>query len=333
MRSPRFTILVANRNTGVVRRLTLSRRVMTLSFGAVLVVPLLIGLGAGGGNPGEVEALRLANESLLLENESYRAATGELAVQISSLQTALTQLGEQTQFDPAAREAIDRQPAVLRSRATGGAVGNVASLAAKDDSPDGTFELIKDLLGALEHGLASVKTSRVEDQQARALARPSIWPLVGWLSSGFGYRRDPFDGKRDFHSGLDIAADRGTPVRATADGRVESAEYNGNYGNSVVIAHGYGVSTRFGHLSGFAVAGGRPHKRGQHHHAGSGDGLRRCDRPRDQPTPALRDPDPRGQHRPAAAPGEALALFSATADVPCGLLSHRPQVDLSTHVT
>ena len=91
--------------------------------------------------------------------------------------------------------------------------------------------------------------TKVESQQALARATPSIWPLVGWLSSGFGKRRDPFTGAPDFHPGLDIAADRGTPVRATADGTVESAGYNGNYGNSVVIDHGFGIATRFGHLS------------------------------------------------------------------------------------
>lgn len=263
MRSPRYTVLLANRNTGAVRRLTMTRRAAGLAVGALMVVPLLIGLGAGGGNLGETEALRLANESLRLENESYRAATGELAEQISSLQTALTQLGDQTQLDPATRQALDKLPAVLRSRAAGGAVpGTMSTASLVPATPDGTFGMLKNLLGALENRLASVKT-KVEGQQALARATPTIWPLVGWLSSTYGDRRDPFNGAPDFHPGLDIAADRGTPVRATADGRVESAAYNGNYGNSVLIDHGYNIATRFGHLSGFAVAAGQTIKRGQ----------------------------------------------------------------------
>ena len=263
MRSPRYTVLLANRSTGAIKRLTITRRIAVLAVGALVTMPLLIGLGAGGGIPGEAESLRLTNESLRLENESYREATGELAEQISSLQTALTQLSDQTQLDPATRQALEKLPAVLRSRATGGALTGAASpQASVIKSPDGTLGMLRNLLGALENSLASVK-STVESQQARARATPIIWPLVGWLSSTYGNRRDPFNGALDFHPGLDIAADRGTPVRATADGRVESAGYNGNYGKSVLIDHGYGISTRFGHLSGFGVTSGQAIKRGQ----------------------------------------------------------------------
>jgi murein DD-endopeptidase MepM/ murein hydrolase activator NlpD len=81
------------------------------------------------------------------------------------------------------------------------------------------------------------------------------------LSSGFGRRSDPFDGGADFHPGLDIAADRGTPIYATADGTIESAGFHGNYGNSVLIDHGFGINTRFGHLSRVVVRGGQTIRR------------------------------------------------------------------------
>ena len=84
----------------------------------------------------------------------------------------------------------------------------------------------------------------VEKQQALAAATPSIWPVVGYLSSMWGSRKDPFTGGRDFHPGLDISANAGTPIHATADGVVESAGYAGNYGNAVVLKHGFGLSTR-----------------------------------------------------------------------------------------
>jgi murein DD-endopeptidase MepM/ murein hydrolase activator NlpD len=259
MRSPRYTILIANRNTGVVRRLTLARRTAVLVLAVLALVPLLIGLGASNSDPVELESMRLANESLKLENESYRAATGELADQISSLQSALTQLGAQAELDPAARQALQRLPAVIRSRAAGG--GEMAS-AVTAESPDTTIGVLKGLLGAIESRLATVRT-KVENQQALARSTPSIWPLAGWLSSGFGKRSDPLTGGADFHAGLDIAADRGTPARATADGTVESAGYNGDYGNAVLINHGFGISTRFGHLSAFAVHAGQQIHRGE----------------------------------------------------------------------
>jgi murein DD-endopeptidase MepM/ murein hydrolase activator NlpD len=259
MRSPRYTILIANRNTGAVRRLSLARRTAIAVLASVTLVPLLIGLGASRVDPVELESLRLANESLKIENDSYRVATGELAEQISSLQAALTQLGEQAALDPAARQALERLPGVMRSRATGGAAAAAAAL--PTTSPDTTIGVLKGLLGALENGLATVKTS-VESQQALARSTPSIWPLAGWLSSGFGNRRDPFDGTADFHPGLDIAANMGTPIRATADGTVKAAAYNGNYGNAVLLEHSSWISTRYGHLSRFAVRAGQEIRRG-----------------------------------------------------------------------
>jgi murein DD-endopeptidase MepM/ murein hydrolase activator NlpD len=263
MRSPRYTILIASRNSGAVRRFTVSRRVLGLVLCGLLTLPVLLSLGSRGADVAQLEALRAANENLRFENESYREATGELTTQIALLQTALTQLGEQAQLDPATKRALDRLPAVVKSRAMGGgsdpSVGTGATAAS---TPDSTFGILREILGSLETGLASVK-SRIENQQALARATPSTWPVIGWLSSSFGFRKDPFTGQQDYHPGLDISANHGTPVRATADGTVESAAYNGNYGNAIVIVHGFGIGTRFGHLSRFAVRPGQKVKRGE----------------------------------------------------------------------
>ena len=122
--------------------------------------------------------------------------------------------------------------------------------------------MLRSLLGAVEGRLESLKTT-VERQQALARSVPSIWPLAGWLSSSYGRRPDPFDGSTDFHQGLDIVADRGTPVRATANGTVGSAGYSGNYGNQVLVDHGFGIGTRFGHLSKVVVHAGQSVRRGE----------------------------------------------------------------------
>lgn len=260
MKSPRYTVLIANRSTGLVRRFTISRRAAGIVVLASIVLPLLVGLGASSVNPVELDLLRQANENLRLENESYRVATGELADQIASLQGALSQLGDEAQLDPEARQALSKLPAVVRSRAMGGV--DLSRTPVATEEPDSTFGMLRNLLGAVENRLASLKTT-VERQQALARAVPTIWPMAGWLSSGFGQRRDPFDGGPDFHSGLDIAADRGTPIHATADGTIDSAGYNGSYGNSVLINHGFGISTRFGHLSKLAVRAGQTVRRGE----------------------------------------------------------------------
>lgn len=262
MPSPRYTILLANRSSGAVRRLTVTRRALWLGAAGLLALPLAMGLGAIGAVQAELGSLKVSNANLGLENESFRAATGALAEQISSLQTTLVDLGNRAELDPATRKAIERLPAVVRSRAMGGGTPVSVSDSRALAFPERTLSLLQDLLGVLENRLAVVRTT-VENQQALARATPTIWPVAGWLSSAFGGREDPFNGSADFHPGLDISANRGTPVFATADGTVQTAKYSGNYGNAVLIDHGFGIATRFAHLSGFAVRAGQQVRRGQ----------------------------------------------------------------------
>jgi murein DD-endopeptidase MepM/ murein hydrolase activator NlpD len=228
--------------------------------GLVCAMPVLVGLSWGGASVTEVENLRSANESLRLENESYRDATYELTEQITSLQTALTQLGEQGTLDASTRAAIAE---ITRLKGTGGS-GGVLLPAAKRAAqpPETTFGMLRSLLGSIENRLLSVK-SEIEDQQALARATPSVWPVSGWLSSQYGYRKDPYTGLPDWQAAIDIAAERGKPIRATADGTVESVGYLGNYGNQVLVNHGYTIATRYGHLSGFNVRVGQKVRRGE----------------------------------------------------------------------
>jgi murein DD-endopeptidase MepM/ murein hydrolase activator NlpD len=160
---------------------------------------------------------------------------------------------------------MDKLPSMVKSQAMGGGTVPADLTAAKKNTVGGpaagSLGVLRDLLGVIEDRLASVR-SKVEGQQALARATPTMWPVSGWLTSGFGARKDPFTGGTDNHPGLDISADKGTPVRATADGVVESAGYNGNYGNSILIDHGFGISTRFGHLSRFLVTAGQHVRRG-----------------------------------------------------------------------
>ncbi len=94
---------------------------------------------------------------------------------------------------------------------------------------------------------------------------PSIWPVIGPVTSSFGQREDPVlgNGEGEFHTGIDIGAPSGTPILATADGVVRSAQMANGYGREVIIDHGQGVATLFGHMSGFAVMAGQTVTRGQ----------------------------------------------------------------------
>lgn len=94
-------------------------------------------------------------------------------------------------------------------------------------------------------------------------AVPGLWPVNGQLSSFFGMRRDPFSGLGEFHPGVDIVVNPGTPIRATADGRVVLSGWNGGYGLAVVISHGNGLETLYGHLSKVGYLVGQEIRRGE----------------------------------------------------------------------
>jgi murein DD-endopeptidase MepM/ murein hydrolase activator NlpD len=96
----------------------------------------------------------------------------------------------------------------------------------------------------------------------RASAAPNLWPVEGPVTGSFGERIDPFNGEGAFHSGVDISATYGQPVIAPADGVVVFADFYGGYGRAVVIEHGHGISTRYGHLANFAVIAGQRIQRG-----------------------------------------------------------------------
>jgi len=263
MLSKRYTVVLADRTTGVVRRFTVRLRPVVIGIISIVTVPMLIGTGAALKARYETDHLYASNATLELENANYRAATEQLAGQIMALQTAMSDLGTRAALDPSLQNSMDKLPAIVKSRAMGGPTASttLALVTSGLGSPENTFGLLKDLLSGLEDRLQTVSTD-VDKRNQLAAATPSIWPTHGWLSSSMGNRADPFTGEKDFHPGLDISADKGDPVYATADGKVVNASAAGNYGNLVILDHGYGLETRYGHLSAFKVELGQTVKRG-----------------------------------------------------------------------
>ena len=263
MLSRRYTIVLADRTTGVVRRFTISLKPALIVILSVVTLPILIGTGAAMKARYDVAQMFAIKTTLEFENTNYRAATEQLAGQIVALQTAMSDLGARAALDPQLHNSMEKLPAVVKSRAMGGpdASAALSSMAPGLTSPENTFALLKDLLQGLESRLVSVR-SDVDKRNQLAAATPSIWPTHGWLSSSMGNRTDPLTGGRDFHPGLDISADKGDPVYATADGKVTHAASAGNYGNLVIVEHGYGLETRYGHLSTFKIKMGQQVKRG-----------------------------------------------------------------------
>jgi len=254
-RSPRrYTIVVADRKTGVYRRFTVNPRPLVATVAMLFVLPVLVGLGLKWSARAEIAQLRASAQVLDVENRSYRAATGALTSQLESLQAAISHVGERSAIDAATLKAMERLPALVKAQATGGpsAAPRSASLLPSLRGPDDTFGVLRDMLYSLESRLRIVQVG-VERRQALAAATPTIWPAHGWLTDAFGNRTDPFNGTTEFHSGLDISTDKGQPVYATANGTVQTAGWGNAYGNMIVLDHGFGLATRYAHLSRFNV--------------------------------------------------------------------------------
>ena len=264
MPSRRYTIIFADRTTGVLRRVTISVRPVAITAGVLVALPILIGMGSAWKAKSDVSTLQASHQTLEIENANYRAATQALAEQTEALQSAISDIGARSALDPSVARSMDKLPAVVKSRAMGG--GTEVSKAARRTlssmmTPEDTFGLLRTLLEGIESRLDSVRVS-VERRNALANATPSLWPATGWLSSRMGPREDPVTGGSDYHGGLDIAGDKGQPVYATAAGTVTHLGYQGAYGNLIVIDHGFGLETRYGHLQGYTVKKGDRVKRG-----------------------------------------------------------------------
>ncbi len=102
----------------------------------------------------------------------------------------------------------------------------------------------------------------LEEQRNLLAATPAIRPMKGWVTSRFGYRTSPFTGRREFHKGLDIAAREGTPILASADGIITFAGNKGLLGQMLIIDHGHGIITRYGHVREMLMKPGDRVKRG-----------------------------------------------------------------------
>jgi murein DD-endopeptidase MepM/ murein hydrolase activator NlpD len=260
----RFIITFAGESSDTPLRIRIELRLLIAFVALMAGSPILFVVGATWGAKTLISDLLRQNASLQMENANYREATTELVTQVATLQAAADDLGTKASVDPQAARAMDGLPSSITHRAMGGSssLADVASpLTSMASSAEPAFGLLKDVLHMVERKLDQARPD-VERREALANATPSIWPVAGWLSSTFGSRKDPFTGSRDFHAGLDISADPGQAVRATADGTVVMARGSGDFGNLVVLDHGFGIGTRYGHLSRFSVFEGQRIRKG-----------------------------------------------------------------------
>ncbi|MEO8215764.1 MAG: peptidoglycan DD-metalloendopeptidase family protein [Acidobacteriota bacterium] len=195
----------------------------------------------------ELSKLKKENRALQTTNEKFSKS-------VEALRGQLNQVEDRTR-----KLAIVAGINNLDSGTRGG-VGGI-----RQDDPANPYRDEVDKMSFRSHRLASDLSILEEKfvQQAQMLSStPSIAPVRGILTDGFGGRSDPFTGEPGQHNAVDISSAIGQPVRAPADGVVVKSEWANGYGNVIYVSHGYGYSTRYGHLSGYNVKPGQRVHRG-----------------------------------------------------------------------
>lgn len=149
----------------------------------------------------------------------------------------------------------------------------VQTAASRNMSPKDIFSMVEMKVASLKNRLNFQRKSYdhiyelVINKELLFAATPAIQPVsnkdLTRIASGFGYRIDPIYKTEKFHEGLDFSAPLGTPIYATADGQITRCEFNAGYGNFVLINHGYGYETLYGHMKTFNVRLGQKVKRGE----------------------------------------------------------------------
>lgn len=198
--------------------------------------------------------LRTEREALKTQNRSLENAVTTTNAKLDSLQSLATEVALTYGFGEARRPRFPEAAMVLATQTNSTLESSYrASLYA--------FNLIRNaslVPSAQSPALGFVPTADFGRETV-----PSIWPVRGRIMAGFGQRLDPFSGEGVFHSGVDISAPSGTRVESAGDGIILQAGVQSGYGNAIVIDHGFGMTTKYGHLSKIFVVVGQEVKRGQ----------------------------------------------------------------------
>jgi murein DD-endopeptidase MepM/ murein hydrolase activator NlpD len=195
-------------------------------------------------------SLRSEREVLKREYRSLEKVVSATNVKLGSLESLATEVALTYGFDE-----------VRRARFPEGALALATEKNATPESALYTFNLMKK--AALNPSGEVAALDLFASPHLDPATIPSIWPVRGLITAGFGQRMDPFSGEGSFHAGLDISAPYGTGVEAAAEGLVFYAGPDQGYGNEILIDHGYGIKTKYGHLSQISVVVGQEVNRGQ----------------------------------------------------------------------
>ena len=269
MANESFTLIVVPDRHAEVKRFRLRRRwvFQALAFVGVLVA-LMVGstvhyfavVAEARENPSlREENLKLKSElALIREKLDFVASTIDRVERFDQKLRAITTLS-----DPQRNLAMG--PTEPESGQGLGGGPNLFVRSKADETPQALSNKLEKLSAEATRQEQSLQELQAyfQSQSSRLASVPSVWPTRGWVTSDFGSRLDPYTSERVMHAGLDIAGPHGKDVIAPSDGTVVFAGLEGGYGNVLVIDHGYGIKTRYGHLAAIRVKPGDKIKRGQ----------------------------------------------------------------------
>lgn len=248
------TIIVVPPTHGKVYKLQLSPRALKIAaaLGVLVLVLSVVSLAASG----SFLRQRAAYRSLAQENRELKQANKRLSETVAQVQARLGQFEERTKALAIAAGVGD----LLASPGdpARAAVGSGGPLEQLNSEP----EILVRRQQVLDRELAKVE-QRLSEQTLLLAHTPSVAPVIGVITDGYGPRIDPITHRPAFHEGLDISVAHGTVVRAPAEGVVLAADRESGLGKVIKVAHGFGYTTVFGHLDRFLVKEGERVTRGQ----------------------------------------------------------------------
>ncbi|PLY00342.1 MAG: hypothetical protein C0624_12245 [Desulfuromonas sp.] len=255
MSAKKFTVLIIPEGSHRVRRYVLERPVMRAIVAMSLVLVSAFSVAMWDYARTKIDESELYR--LRVENQTQMRELQRLALNLADLRKEMVVLAQND-----AKVRVMAKLAGPKGDLMNGVGGPL-----EVDSGSGISELQRQI-DSIRMAIDLRRDSQEEvqgflnDQRSFLGATPQGWPVKGWLTSTFGMRKSPFSGRMKMHEGLDVAARTGTPVYTTADGVVSRAETAAGYGKLVVIDHGYGYRTYYGHNSKIYVKVGQRVKRG-----------------------------------------------------------------------
>jgi murein DD-endopeptidase MepM/ murein hydrolase activator NlpD len=267
-----YTIMILPNPASKTYRFSVSKKALKIAAGStafltVLMVVFLVQYALMMNRMWELNSLRQETKTQKVQIQTFAQTIEEIKQQMTRLR----------EFDAKLRVITDIGLPKERTQLIG--MGGTQEPALEDylNSPvPAESGLQKELLHGMKRDLSYLQNaatqqevsfqelvSAVKNKQSMWASTPSVWPVRGWLTSGFGNRVSPFTGGVMLHNGIDIATRMETPIMAPAAGIVSYAGYDNGLGKLLKINHGYGIQTVYGHLSRFSTQPGHRVKRGE----------------------------------------------------------------------